>query len=338
MGNILQTEIEKVLNKLNCDFLNNKTILVVGANGFIGKIFSLTLIELLKKNVNLKIILLSRDLNKLKNNFDCYKNKYPKNIFYEILDIIYNINIKSDIDYILNTASITKSIDMINNPVDVINVNICGLKNLLDLATKKKLKIIHLSSMEVIGIIEKNEIFENDFGIIDGLKIRNCYPLSKKLAENLCLSYYSQFNTNTIVLRLPITIGGGFNDDDNRVFQYFINCIKNKKDIILKSKGKTRTSKIYIFDVIFAILILFKNGISGECYNAKTDNLEYSIFELGKIIKKKYNINLIINENDRNITGYSDVLNINFNCDKIKQLGFKTDISIDEILELSIGY
>ena len=48
--------------------------------------------------------------------------------------------------------------------------------------------------MEIYGKLETNyDIKEEEYGAVDSLNVRSCYPESKKMGENLCIAYKEQY-------------------------------------------------------------------------------------------------------------------------------------------------
>ena len=124
--------LQEKLLKLNAlKKLQNKTILVSGATGLIGKALVRELLNLNKSaNLNLKLILVVRDYSKL----DFYLNQYidEGTIKVIIQDIVNPFTQEQlEIDYIIHTASVTSSKLMVETPVEVITTSIIGTLNLL---------------------------------------------------------------------------------------------------------------------------------------------------------------------------------------------------------------
>lgn len=90
-------------------------------------------------------------------------------------------------------------------------------------------KVVLLSTMEVYGEIS-HKVSENEFGSLDPMVVRNCYPESKRLAECLFASYANEYNVSACVLRLAQTFGSGVSRSDERVLQSLL---------VMRSVGKT---------------------------------------------------------------------------------------------------
>lgn len=130
------------------------------------------------------------------------------------------------VDYIIHCANPTSSSFFINKPVETIDTAVNGTKNILDFARNKGVaSFVFLSTMEVYGFPAKgHKVKECEGGNFNSTIVRNCYPLSKQLCENLCVAYLSEYDIPAKVLRLTQTFGPGVDYNDGRVFAEFARC------------------------------------------------------------------------------------------------------------------
>lgn len=208
---IIQEDLEY---SANCEYfdkniLKNKTILITGSTGFIGKQLVFTMLCMNKlHNLNIKIIAMARNKEKLENIFSDFLD--DELFIPYIQDMTENINVDEKVDFIVHSANIVESKLFIQNPVEVIESTFLGIRNILKFAQKHHVEsVVFLSSMEVYGQINVPQIKENDYGFIDPLSIRSSYPQSKLLSELLCMSYFSQYSLPIKIIRLSQVYGGG---------------------------------------------------------------------------------------------------------------------------------
>ena len=197
------------------DLLNGKTILITGATGFLGSLLIRFFSYL--NNVshrNIKLIALVRNTEKA-------RRLLGDNIILIQGDIRNIPQIPFDINFIIHCAAETDSRKMIENPVEVSEGIVLGTINILKLAYQKGIEsAVYVSSMEVYGMMpyKADKIDENDCGIIDIMNARSCYPMGKRMAENICFNYYYQYGLPVKIARLAQTFGAGVPETDNRVF------------------------------------------------------------------------------------------------------------------------
>lgn len=308
----------------------NKSIFVTGATGLIG--FSLILV-LLKANkfhnLNLKIFALARNLERAKERFENVKNEFDLSLNFVISNVedskITDLLKTAKIDFIVHGASQTGSKEFVNHPVETILTALDGTKNILNLAREKNVSgFVYLSSMEVYGYPKKcTKVAENQIGTFSPLDARNSYPLSKVQCENLCFSYAKEYELPTRILRLTQTFGPGVNYDDNRVFAYFARCVKEKTDIVLKTKGETERCYLYTTDAATAILSVLINGENGKAYNAGDEITYCSISQMAENIAKDAGINVVYGIQDNAKNGFPQTLYMDLDTTELKNLGWK---------------
>lgn len=288
---IEESDTKEILNSnyINWEFYKNSAILVTGATGLIGYQTVLALLcanEMLGTNIT--IYALVRNQQKAEKIF---QPNYSEKLKFIVQDVTQKIECPHA-DFIIHAANGTASKDFVEKPVETVNSIVLGTKNVLDFANENNTKsIVYLSTMEVYGNIpltKAEPLQEDDYGYMDILKIRNSYPLGKKMAENLCRSYYSEYRVPVKIARLSQIIGAGIQYDDSRVFAQFARSIIEKKDIVLHTKGETIRSYCYITDCIAAVLTMLQKGKDGECYNVANPDTTCSIYDIAKMLVDKY--------------------------------------------------
>ena len=338
-------DIEKNVYDSNIKWekLKNKVLFITGGTGLIGSLIINTILYANKiKGLNCKIIALVRDKEKSSRIFE---NLLSQNLGLKLIygDVCNKIEIpKENIDYIIHAASQTSSKLFVNNPIETINVALKGTQNMLELAKTKNVEnFIYLSTMEVYGRPKTDEKINEMHGT-DLLtnEVRNCYPISKIMCENLCTCYSKQFNFNTNILRLTQTFGAGVNYSDGRVFAEFARCVIENKNIVLHTKGDTKRSYLYTSDAVNAILLIMLSGTNNEIYNVANDKTYCSILDMANLVSKKnkdIKVECIVDE-DIEKFGYAPTLCMNLDTTKIKNIGWEAKIGLEEMYDRLIKF
>ena len=310
----------------------NSTILITGATGFIGTQLVLSIAKAsMDFNLNTKLILLVRNKQKAKKLF------LHEILFNKIKIIEQDINKKlkynGQVDYIIHTASNTDSNSFVKTPVETINTIITGTRNILEFAKNKNVKsLVYLSSMEVYGIVNSDTpLEETDYRCLDLLNERNSYPQAKRLAENLCYSYFKEYNVPVKIARLSQIIGANIPYNDSRVFVQFAKRAVEGKDIILHTDGLTVRNYCYITDCITGILTILQNGMSGESYNVTNKSIALSIKEMAEKISE-YGENIKIKYDLKIDNKYLPKIKLLLNTDKLEKLNWQPEVSSEDIL------
>lgn len=237
--------------------MKNSVILITGGTGLIGYNIIKELC-IVSDELNIKILALVRDIERATEKFKELGDKVEM-ICGNILDFP---EIEGNVDYIIHGASLTSSKAFVENPVETILTSFLGTKNMLDLAVQKKVRsFVYLSSMEVYGSPQEEMLLSEDkVGYLDPLKLRSSYPESKRMCENLCISYKSEYGVQVKIARLAQTFGPGISKDDERVFVQFIRKALDKENIEIKTSGKSSRMYVYTFDAVTAILTVLLSG------------------------------------------------------------------------------
>lgn len=318
---------------VNLDLLKNKSILITGATGLIGS-FIVDVIYRINKNskFNIKVYALGRSLKKLRERF--YYAINDANFIFIEQDVTHKFKLtNTKIDYCIHAASNAYPSVMYSDPVGTIMANLQGTYYLLEyLRQNNGTRFLMVSSGEVYGKCDENiEKFTEDItGLVDVLKVRSCYPLSKRSAENLCISYYEQYGLETVIVRPCHTYGPNNTQSDNRANVQFVNDALSGADIVLKSKGLQLRSYAYIADVCSGLLTVLINGRLGEAYNLSNNNSIITISGFASIVAKKAGVNLKYELNDDQPSPFDKAV---LDCTKLQGLGWNGKYDIEKGIE-----
>lgn len=323
-NSIFEEDIKNIINDFDMSVFDGKTILVTGATGLIGK---LCVKSLLNSGYNTQVIALVRDEEKAKNIFG-----ESKRLTYLVQDINQRINTTRRVDYIIHAASTTSSKDFVEKPVETIYTAINGSRNVLEFAKNKRLEgMVYLSSLEIYGVNEEENIKEEDYGYIDILNPRSSYSESKKMVETMCISYGTEYGVPVKIARLAQTFGAGVSISDNRVFAQFAKAIINKENIILHTKGETKRNYCYTTDAVRGIFTILTKGENNNAYNVANENSYYSISEMAHLLENEYTkVEYKIDEVNR---GYNPTVKIALNTQKLNALGWEAKVNLKEMFE-----
>jgi len=328
----------------NWSFLDSKRILITGGTGLIGSIYAKAFLYINSKcNLNMKIAITFRDHSKLNNKFSDYIGREDFTAIY--WDAFEKFNTNEIYDIVLHTVNITSSKLYVDKPVDTIMTTISGSNNLMDFFREKKIdSFIYLSSMEIYGEIQNDNIFtsENSYGFIDLLNPRSSYPLSKQLSENLCIGYHKQYNLPTKIMRLAQTFGAGIDWSENRIFAQFSKSIINNSDIILHTDGSSRGNYVSIVDSFIACIYIILYGENGEAYNVVNEENFSTIIDMAnKVInlypEKKLLIKFNIPESNM-VYGYAPKTHLRLSSKKLERLGWKPIKNLSQMYVDTINY
>ena len=327
---VLEVDLKYIANySLPYEEMKETTVLVTGATGLIG----VSIVRALVAIGDIKVIAHVRNREKAE---EIYGALLQKNVELYVDDITKEINVSEDIDYIFHCASITTSKTMIEKPVETICTSVEGTKNILELAKNKKSKsVIYVSSMEMYGAFNNlnHDVTEKDLGYVDNLKIRSNYPESKRLCENMCIAYMSEYNIPVKIARLAQTFGAGILPGENRVFAQFAKSAIKGEDIVLHTKGMSEGNYCYTRDCITGLLTILLKGKNGEAYNVSNPESHITIADMAYMVADKIaegRIKVVFDIPSENKFGYAADTKMKLNSSKLQALGWKPEIGLEE--------
>lgn len=321
------SEINKFSKSIDLSFLNGKTLLVAGGCGLVMSYLIDTILTNPKQNTKIIVIAYSdRDKERF--------NPAEKRISYIIGDVkdasIFD-NLNTEIDYVLNGASVVDPKGYKERPIDTMLINILGTKNLLDVATKHNASFLLTSSCEIYGEADVDLIKEDYCGKLDPMEVRSCYNESKRACETLCVSYSVEKGIRTLVARLSRTFGPTQSPKDTKALSQFMKNAILGEDIVLKSKGEQLFSYTYVQDIVSGLLTIIKKGESMNAYNV-CNREKLRLKDIAEICASYAHKRVIyeLQDDGFNSSGYSKASLAIQNPSKLEKLGWKANVSLKD--------
>lgn len=332
---IVKRDLEEICNLPCLAELNNKSVLVTGANGMIATYVVYALMHMVDcQKLNIKIIALARNKDKAAELF----GDFAGSPHFELLiqDVCDPIACNAPVDFIFHFAGNASPYYITHDPVGIMKSNLLGTLNVLEFAQKSNTrKVIFASTREVYGENKTEQsLSETSFGSIDCMDGRSCYPESKRAAETLCKSYYLQYGVNFNAVRIAHTYGPGMKlDNDGRVMADLLSCVIHNRNIILKSKGDALRAFCYITDTVRGLFQILLQGGDAEAYNLANETEEISIRDLAEMLtrvcpEKRLEVEYHIPEGQQ--TAYCNYKRVGLDTTKIEAIGWKPATPLKE--------
>lgn len=335
---IIKEDLRTIFNSdIDWSKFFNKTILISGANGFLPAYLVETLLYLnfVNPSSNVKVVALVRSIGNAKIRFKAYSEN--PNLIFIVQDVSNPIQLSTKIDFIIHAASQASPKYYGIDPVGTLSANVLGTFNLLKLARENKVEsFLFFSSGEVYGELDASQIpiDENTFGYVNPTNVRSCYAESKRIGENICVSYHHQFDVPIKIVRPFHTYGPGMKLDDGRVYADFVSDILKNQNICMHSDGAAVRAFCYLSDATIAFIKVLLEGKNGEAYNVGNPEEEYSVLKLANTLvdlypKKKLQVIKIVTNNSNNYLK-SPLKSNSPNITKIRQLNWRPLVAVQE--------
>jgi UDP-glucose 4-epimerase len=313
-------------------------ILVTGGAGFIGS-------HLVKKLIDLNhVVITLDDLSTGKEDFLRQVMNHQNHTFVNgsVLDKELLKNLIDQCELIFHLAAVLGVKNTVENPLMVIEGNIDGTRNVLELAYLRKIKVIFSSTSEVYGKNDQLPFSENSSRVLGPTTThRWCYATAKALDEHLCFAYAQK--------GLPVTVVRYFNAYGPRaqasqyggVIPKFITAALKGDPLTVYGDGSQTRCFTYIDDMVSGTLSCIHQQYNNEVFNIGKDQV-MSINELAEKIKSLCQSSSPILHIPYEIAygpGYEDTPNRIPNMTKSNnRLGFYPSIDIDEGLRKTIAW
>ncbi|MCD8245374.1 MAG: NAD-dependent epimerase/dehydratase family protein [Parabacteroides sp.] len=323
--------------------LAEKTVLITGAGGFIGYYLVHTLLVLNDtKNLHIHVIGLVRNEKRARQKFGFLLDRDDFELV--VQDVIEEIRISQNVDYIIHAASQASNIQFETDPVGTINANVMGTVRVLEYARRKQaISTLFISSLKVYGTIHDGSasIAEEMTGYLDHTDYKNCYAQGKRAAETICASYIKEYGMNIKIAR-PAYIYGASSLEDDRVWAQFMANVIRRENIVLKSSGGTYRSFCYLADTVAALFTILLKGANGQPYNISSLDSNVTIREFAKLTADAFperKLALVFqnkaDEQERDSSRFSPTPEILDNT-RITQLGWEAQYALPEGIRRSV--
>ncbi len=309
--------------------LQNKNILITGATGLIGSFLTEMVClwnSTISPDARIGIIAAGRNIEKLKKRFRGIPGgEFLRFVQWDLMDA--QLTLEDSVDYIIHAASNAYPASFARDPVGTIMGNVHGTYNLLEYVRKHDVKrLLYISSGEVYGE-GKNEMLsfqEDDYGYVDILNPRACYPNAKRTTENLCASYNRQYGIDVVIARPCHTYGPNITNTDNRATVQFTTKAVNHEPIIMKSKGLQVRSYCYIVDCATAIFTILLKGECCAAYNIANAHSCLSIAEFAQLTADLANVPLVYDLEDKEANNQRTFISrAVLSAEKLESLGWQ---------------
>lgn len=286
----LQSISAELASSANIDWkkLEGSSVLVTGATGLIGTHCIRFLLERNRQfDAGIRVIAMVRNKEKAQVLLDGYGEN--DGLSYVVADLLDELPQGLHADYVIHAGCPTASSFFKNNPVETSRSIVDGTLNMLEFARSCKCRsFVYVSSMEVYGMGNETPglsrlLKEEDVGYVDPMQVRSCYPEGKRMAENYCKSYASEYGVPTKVVRLAQTFGPGIPKDDRRIFADFVRRAHNGEDIVLLTTGESTRMYLYTDDAVMALFTVLLNGEKGVAYNAANPETYSSVKDMAEM-------------------------------------------------------
>lgn len=320
--------------------LSGKRVLVTGATGLVGSLIVRYLLFAREAySLDIGIIGVVRGMGKARS---IYGDRLDLAEWVEADLSLEEPDCEGAVDYIVHAAAVTTSRTMVERPVDVIGLSVDGTRAMLELARRKGAVLLYLSSMEAYGTVEADgPVDEGTFGYIDVLAPRSCYPEGKRLCENLCVAYGTQYGVDARIARLAQTFGAGVLPGENRAVVSFCRAASCGEPLVLKTRGLSEANYVYGSDAVSALLTILLDGASGEAYNVSNEACHTTISGMAELVVSTVGVSgaaVSYEIDESNASGFAADVKLFLSARKLRSLGWEPKVDLPEAMTRLVSF
>ena len=333
---VLQEDLEAIAaSPLPFEALAGACVLVTGATGLVG----ISLVRALlcvnrRRKLRMRIMALVRNPEKAGALYGHLAERPELTLVTG--DVTEPVAVEAPVEYVFHCAGVTASKEMVTKPVETLMTAVVGTHHLLALAAEKRVRsFVYVSSMEMYGTFADagHPVTERELGYIDPLQVRSNYPESKRLCENLCVAYHSEYGVPVKIARLAQTFGAGVLPGENRVFAQFARSALAGQNIVLHTRGLSEGNYCYTRDTVAGLLTILLKGANGEAYNVTNPATHTTIGAMAQLVCDRLSggrSRVVFDIPAENTYGYAADTKMKLSADKLMALGWQPEIGLEE--------
>jgi len=267
--------------------------------------------------------------------------------FHYTIDSVHNVPVAAELvdqcDVIYHLAAAVGVKLIVESPVRTIETNVRGTEVILELANKKKKKVLIASTSEVYGL-SSDVPFREDGNLVMGAttKGRWSYACSKAIDEFLALAYWREKKLPTIIVRLFNTVGPRQTGRYGMVIPTFVKQAVAGRPLTVYGDGKQSRCFGYVGDVVEALVKLMEHPEAvGQVFNIGSSE-EVTILEVAQRVKELTHSSseiIFVPYDEAYEEGFEDMPRRVPDISKVSKLvGFRPQMNLDGILETVVNY
>jgi UDP-glucose 4-epimerase len=264
-----------------------------------------------------------------------------------VIDSVTNHELMTELvdeaDIIYHLAAAVGVRLIVECPTRAMETNIRGTEIVLELAARKKKRVLVTSTSEVYG--KRNQVpFSEDNDLVLGPpdKGRWSYACSKLIDEFLAIAYWKEKGLPTVIARLFNVVGPRQTGRYGMVIPSLVKQALSGNEMTVYGDGSQSRCFTHVTDAVGALIALAESpDANGEVYNIGSTE-EISILDLAHRIKtmtaSESPIVLVPYEKAYK-NGFEDMMRRVPDLSKIQEaVGYRPSMNLDEILLSTIKY
>jgi dTDP-alpha-D-glucuronic acid decarboxylase len=248
--------------------------------------------------------------------------------------------VRDGVDTVYHLAAVVGVDRYLDRPLDVIDINLLGTRNVLDVAAKTGVKVVVTSTSEVFGKNPAVPWREDDDRVLGSTAVdRWCYSSSKALCEHLTFAFVRERGLRAAIVRY-FNVYGPRQRPAFVVSRSVHRALNGKPPVVYDDGGQTRCFT-YVRDAVDATISV---GVSeraiGECFNVGS-SAETTVARVSALVAELTGAGTVVPADSRDLLGdrYQDLRRRVPDANKIRRtLGWRCTTDLRDGLAETIDW
>jgi nucleoside-diphosphate-sugar epimerase len=321
-------DLEILTNKINFEWLRNKSVLITGASGMLGSYLVESIIRGCDQaGVSFKKIKLTSKMGSFQNLKHMQEDKRITYVKHED----YNLEDADSFEVIIHAGS-PSNITKFGSVGDLLESNLTFVESHNFSSVEN---FCFFSTSEVYSI--QKEISESDICKKYSLD-RNSYPEIKLVTERKIREKFASRDVKISLPRIFHTFGPGLRENDGRSFGDFIFSVSKGAPPCLFSEGLQKRTFLYTLDFVIAIMSQIDIG-SDVAFDIGSDKI-MTIRDFAITVSEVGGLDGVINQNSSPPSGFVPSQNSQLIPDLafLRSAGWSESTSVELAIEQTLGW
>ncbi|MCK9896406.1 UDP-glucuronic acid decarboxylase family protein [Frankia sp. AgB32] len=199
-------------------------------------------------------------------------------------DVTGPVDLAGPLDAVVNLASPASPVDYRALPLETLAAGARGTGRLLELARRKKARLVLASTSEVYGDPQVHPQPEGYWGHVNPVGPRSMYDEAKRFAEALTTAHRATHGTRTGIVRIFNTYGPRMRADDGRAVPTFVTQALAGKPLTVAGDGTQTRSLCYVDDLVDGLVRMTVGDHPGPVNLGNPEEL--SMLDLARLVAR----------------------------------------------------
>jgi dTDP-glucose 4,6-dehydratase len=178
-------------------------------------------------------------------------------------DVSRPLDLLGPVDLVLHLACPASPADYLRMPVDTLRTGGFGTYHALELARRKRARVVIASTSEVYGDPEEHPQRESYWGHVNPIGPRSVYDEAKRFGEAMTVAFRAEHGVDTGIVRIFNTYGPRMRAQDGRMIPTFLRQALAGEPLTVHGDGLQTRSLCYVSDLVRGLLAMARSDHPG---------------------------------------------------------------------------